>query len=556
MFHARPTGDGDRLTVEHGGVPGRLRLRAAALRGASPRVAALAEGLRAALGDVRLDLRPATGSILLRFDPDTPAEAIIDRVRQALEAPPAAGNRSGRAVVQIGRRQASRADAEPRASAALNSGATTDWHAQDLAALLSQLGLTDAEGLTEGAARESLARYGPNALSRRAPPSKLALFVKQFDSLPVKLLFGSMALSGATGGFSDAVATLAVVMVNGVLGFVTEGQAEQTINRITLVHHEDATVIRGGVARVIPRGEVAPGDLLELRPGLLVAADARILAAEDLMIDESALTGESFPIEKRPTDALPAATPLAERCNVAHAGTLVAAGGGRALVVATGVHTETAQVQLLSEGSVRPRALIEEDLEILGARLARYSLLACGLFFGIGIFRGYGAAVMLREALSLAVAAVPEGLPTVATTTLALGLRRMEREGILIRSLNVVESLGELQTLCLDKTGTLTQNRMQVFAAVTPWGQHEPPASGVAEDRALRRLAEIAALNNDASLRDGERGHRRRLGHGTRAAPVRDRCGSRRRSPPRGPAAARHCRALVGPALHVHRAPM
>ncbi len=503
MLHYRPAVSSELLTVEHDRVPGRLRLRAPALRGSSPRAAALAEALRTALREVRLDLRPTTGSILIRLDAGAAAEDIVDRARRVLETPPPAPQRSERARIEIGTRPPVQAGAKPRPAARPGAGIVTDWHALEPNTLLSLMGVGAAEGLTEDAARDRLARFGPNTLSRRAPASKFALFAKQFNSLPVKLLFGSMAVSGATGGFSDAAATLAVVALNGVLGFVTEGQAERTISRITLARHEDATVIRDGVARAVPREAVVPGDLLELSPGAEVAADARILSAEDLMIDESALTGESFPIGKRPVDALPAATPLAERCNMAHAGTLVAAGAGRALVVASGDRTEAAQVQLLSEGSVRPRALIEQDLEVLGARLAKYSLMACGLFFGIGFYRGYGAAVMLREALSLAVAAVPEGLPTVATTTLALGLRRMEREGILIRSLDVVESLGELQTLCLDKTGTLTENRMQVFAAVTAQGRHEPPTPGLDGDCALRSLAEIAALNNDAILRDG-----------------------------------------------------
>jgi P-type Ca2+ transporter type 2C len=506
-FHRRTMVEEDLFTVEHDSVPGRLRLRTNLLRGQSVRHEALGTRLREVLAGAEIETRPATGSIVIRFDPGISSRRILEEVSRVLLSPPPLPERQGRAQIVISGReprpllQNVTAPPKPKAHHGTTGG---DWHALTRAELLERLDLEGIDGLDATDVEARLRSFGPNSLPRPAQRSKVAMLAKQFDSLPVKMLLGSMVISGASGGLADAMATLAVVLLNGAIGYVTEGQAEQTISRIATGQHDGATVVRNGAPIGVPADALVPGDLVLLKPGVQVPADLRILWVEDLLVDESALTGESLPVEKRPAERLPRGISLAERFNLAHAGTLVAAGRGRGLVVATGVHTEAAQVQLLSEASVRPRARIEVELDALGARLAKFTLLACGAFFGIGIFRGYGAAEMLREALSLAVAAVPEGLPTVATTTLALGLRRMERQGILIRSLEVVESLGEMQTLCLDKTGTLTQNRMHVVCAVTPTARFDSDTAPFPDDPGLRTLAELASLNNDAAFHNGE----------------------------------------------------
>jgi len=314
------------------------------------------------------------------------------------------------------------------------------------------------------------------------------------------MLVGSAAVSVATGGTADAIATLVVIATNGVLGYVTEGEAESVIGSLTTddARRAQVRVVRDGVEIDVPAADLVRGDLYMIGAGIQLAADARLVRADRLMLDESAMTGETLPVEKRPEAAVPADAPLGERPTMLHAGTVVSEGRGAALVVATGANTVSARIAALSHMAERPRAPVEIELDRLGKRLAYGSLAACGLLFGIGWIRGHAPNVLLRDAVALAVAAVPEGLPVVATTTMALGLKRMERKGILIRRIDAVESLGALQTICLDKTGTLTQNRMQVIAAAPGLAEAE-----LTDLSALTALAEAAALNNDAQFTNG-----------------------------------------------------
>jgi len=491
--------------IVHDAVPGRLRMRCAKLREGTFAARRLIERLQRDLADIDVTVNAATGAILLRFDTAMPAARIAARVTEVLNTPARAGAAPDRAVVEIAGRPAlfPRMAEKSRPVTVPATRRTVPWHALGLADILNQLELSASDGLSGEEALLRRRRYGANAMPVHEPPSSFALFVKQFDSLPVKMLAGSAALSVLGGGVADAVATMAIVALNGVLGFVTEGQAERTIQHLTAPLSEKTTVYRDGAAIELPIRDLVPGDRLRLRPGMTIAADARILHSEDLLIDESALTGESVPIEKYVVDRLPTRTLLSERANVAYAGTLVAAGEGEALIVATGLGTEAAKVQFLSEASERPHAPIEDELEDLSVKLVKLSLLACGAFFGVGVLRGYSMAMMMKDALALAVSAVPEGLPTVATTTLALGLKRMERKGILIRSLDVVENLGALQVVCLDKTGTLTANKQEVIEVHAGETSHVSADFATVEDAVLRELAEIAALNNIAELADG-----------------------------------------------------
>jgi P-type Ca2+ transporter type 2C len=276
-------------------------------------------------------------------------------------------------------------------------------------------------GLTEAEAARRLARHGPNLMPRDRAPAPWRLLARQFAGLPVAMLAGSAGLSLVAGRAVDAAATLAVVGVNGVLGYVTEAQAERTIHTLMDASSSRVTVRRDGAASEIAASRLVPGDLMLLGPGVQVPADARLVSADRLMADESALTGESLPVEKRADGALPRDAPLSARPTMLHAGTIVSEGQGAALVVATGAGTEAARTQRLSAGATRPQARIEAELDRLGERLALASLAACAAFAVIGLMRGYAPAVILKDALALAVAAVPEGLPMVATSTLSRG---------------------------------------------------------------------------------------------------------------------------------------
>lgn len=463
-------GEGLAIAIAHDGVPGRLRLRVPALRGRPERARRIASAL-GAWPDIHLaEPRPVTGSLILRHDPSLRSGALIERLRAALEAPDDAP--------------------APAMPSAPRAGGDTAWHAMGIAQAAGRLGTDADRGLDAGEAAARLGRLGPNRMPRDTPPSRLRLFGRQFASLPVLMLAGSAATSIATGGVADAIATLAVVGVNGVLGYVTEAQAERTIHALMEGGSAGVQVLRDGVETEVPATALVPGDVVVLRAGAQVPADARLIGARGLMADESALTGESMPVEKRAEPPDPGDAPIGSRATMLHAGSIVAEGEARAMVVATGARSEAARIQLLSASAARPQARIEAELDRLGGRLVHASLAACAGFAVIGLLRGHRAPAILRDALALAVAAVPEGLPMVATSTLSLGLRRMERQGILIRQMNVVESLGALQTVCLDKTGTLTQNSMEVVAATAG------AAAADLADPALVPLAEVALLNN------------------------------------------------------------
>jgi Ca2+-transporting ATPase len=255
---------------------------------------------------------------------------------------------------------------------------------------------------------------------------------------------------------------LAVVGINGIIGYVTEREAEKTIHSLKDLVKPTADVLRDSTIATVPAEAVVPGDILVLRPGSYVAADARLLEASHLSLDESVLTGESLPVVKL-VEALPNRhVTLGDRVNMVYMGTLVTGGQGIAVVVATGSTTEVGRLQSLVGEAESPETPMERQLEQLGDQLVLISGAACALVFGIGLLRGYGFLIMFKTAISLAVAAVPEGLPAVATTTLALGIRNMRQHRVLIRQLNAVETLGCIQTICFDKTGTITQNRMAV----------------------------------------------------------------------------------------------
>lgn len=295
--------------------------------------------------------------------------------------------------------------------------------------------------------------------------------LEQWLSPPVILLGVSAAVSVATGGFLDALIILAVVGINTAIGYITEASAEAIIQGLESITPVHAEVVRDGQTRNIPIGQVVVGDLLKLTPGTYIAADARLLSCSNLTIDESALTGESLPVMKTAEVCCPPLVPLAERHNMVYRGTVVTGGNGTAVVVATGSHTEIGLIQSLVGETQTLKTPMQLQLDRLGFQLALVSGGICAAVFVIGVARGYGWLPMLKSAISLAVAAVPEGLPTVATTTLALGIRRMGRRRALVRRLNAVENLGAVQVICFDKTGTLTLNRMAVTRLETPNGR-------------------------------------------------------------------------------------
>ncbi|WP_416669865.1 cation-translocating P-type ATPase [Egbenema bharatensis] len=336
------------------------------------------------------------------------------------------------------------------------------WHLIEAKDVLHRLQTSATSGLTHSLAQENLRKYGANSLPESASRSRLSLLVEQFKSLPVALLSVAAGLSIATGGVADAAVIMGVVFINAAIGYTTETQSERIIHSLKHLVQPVALVIREGILTQVDAQAVALGDILVLKPGSYVAADARLIEANDLSVDESALTGESLPVTKTVNLLVGEDLPVGDRTNMVYMGTLITGGQGLAVVVAVGAWTEMGQIQTLVGTATLPTTPMERQLDQAGGQLVFLSSAVCGVVFALGMLRGYGFLPMLKSSIALAVAAVPEGLPAVATTTLALGIQKMRQHKVLIRRLDAVETLGSVQSICLDKTGTLTINKMSV----------------------------------------------------------------------------------------------
>lgn len=330
--------------------------------------------------------------------------------------------------------------------------------------VLAAWGTDDQRGLPPAVAAQRLEQYGPNAPVTVPQRSPLGLFLEQFFTWPVALLSGAALLSVATGSRLDAVVIMGVVVINAVVGYVTESQSEQVIRSLRADGHPPAQVRRGGEDITLAAEMLVPGDILQLQAGQYGAADVRLLAVEGLTVDEAPLTGESLPISKQVEPLTAPTVPLAEQRNMVFKGTFIASGRGMGVVVATGATTEMGQIQALVGKTETQETPLQQQLGTVSGQLVLLCSGICGAIFGVGWLQHYDWLELLKNSVSLAVAAVPEGLPAVATTTLALGIQRMRQQQILIRALPAVEALGAVQVICLDKTGTLTRNRMAVSA--------------------------------------------------------------------------------------------
>jgi Ca2+-transporting ATPase len=401
------------------------------------------------------------------------------------------------------------AGVEPDAAAAREAQPRLSWHLMDLDQVLARLGCSADSGLSVSEAEMRLQRYGENRLEAGRKRSDLAIFLGQFNSPPVFLLGVSAVVAVVTGGAVDAAVILGVVLINSAIGFVTERQAEKTISSLADVGVRTVRAVRGGQEMDVPVESVVPGDILVFSPGTYIAADARILGAHRLSVDESALTGESLPVDKDPAYVATGDTALGDRRNMAFMGTHISGGNGRAVVVATAEATELGQIQAMVGEAQSPETPMQKQLDRMGTTLALLSGGVCAGVFGVGILRGYAWLEMLKASVSLAVAAVPEGLPAVATTTLAMGIADMRKRNVAVRHLDAVETLGSVQVFCMDKTGTLTMNRMAVVAvyagqasfAVT---EHQFVTQGAVVDPGeydeLMRLMQVVSLCSDTEF--------------------------------------------------------
>jgi P-type Ca2+ transporter type 2C len=339
------------------------------------------------------------------------------------------------------------------------------WHFQDSARVLSALGSDSKKGLREGEAALRLKTDGPNALPESAGTGKWKLFLSQFKSLVIWLLIAAGVISGAMGEAIDAAAILTIVLVNGIIGFYQEYNAEQSISALRKMTAPMARVVRDGAVRNLPASALVRGDIIELESGDMVPADARLFQVSGLRSMEAALTGESESVAKEPAALPPGSPPLGDRFNMAYMGTTVVAGAGRGVVVAIGLGTEIGKIARLLE-TAEPDAStpLQKRMDALSRTLVWVCLGLVGILFLLGLMRGWEPFELFLTAVSLAVAAAPEGLPAVVTVSLALGVQRMARRNALVRRLPSVETLGSATVICTDKTGTLTAGEMTVRA--------------------------------------------------------------------------------------------
>jgi Ca2+-transporting ATPase len=490
--------------VIHDAVAGRVRFRHLGLRAREHVAEAVESALRNRAGIVSVRASALTGSVLIEYAPPM----TVPKLARALDA-----TVSGRRPRSARRTQ----PMYPLSAAAVTTGSLDDaksWHGVTIDKVACQLGTHCRNGLSPDEVSHRLATYGRNELRRAEPRSVAAIFTEQLTNLPVALLGVSAALSLATGGIADAVVIAAVVLLNASIATATERQAERTILSLSNYVPQPVSVIRDGTCQLVEPGELVPGDILLLERGTLIPADARLIASDDLSVNESALTGEAMPVHKDAQLLIPPLAGLSDRRNMVYRGTAVTGGSGTALITATGMATELGLVQDLL-GSVRPpETPMQRQLGDVERELVIVNGLICGAVFGLGMLRGHGIVQTLRSAISLAVAAIPEGLPAVATTTLALGIQDMRRRNVLVRKLDAVETLGAIEIIALDKTGTLTENRMATAAVyadsvmlmldggrLTRGGEEAGAGNAV-----TRRLFETTVLCSEAVVRQAPDG--------------------------------------------------
>jgi Ca2+-transporting ATPase len=495
-----PDDGGAAALARHGRASRRVRLEIGALIG-NP---ALARDIEASAGGrpgiTRVVADPRSGRVLVEYEPGVPLDLELDQLRRSA------------------RRRGARGDP---ASAAWQS----EWHADDAAAVSVRLGTSAADGLTAGEARRRLGAVGGNEIYDEQPASRLAVLARQLANLPTALLGSSMAVSALLGDVVEAGAIATVIGLNAGIGYRVERRSDDLLAAWRTAEAGTALVIRDGEIRTVSNAELVPGDLLVVRPGAVVAADARVVESHRLAADEAVLTGESEPVAKSVAPVAPDAA-LAERRSMLYRGTTIGSGHGRAIVVATGAATEIAQVQQLAEASRAPEGRLQRRLGELSSRLAWSGLAAAALAALASVAWRRTPLDVLRESVALGVAAIPEGLPVAATAALVRAMARMRARGIVVRRLATAEALGGVTVACVDKTGTLTENRMRLeIVSVLDGGRprriatdelHAPPGTPLYGPLAALLIAGV--LNSDVEYQSSGNGHLQVAGSSTERA--------------------------------------
>jgi Ca2+-transporting ATPase len=376
--------------------------------------------------------------------------------------------------------------------------AVCPWHASEPSDVLARLATNSRDGLASSAIAALRARHGINALPAAPQRSTWTVFLAQFKSPLIYMLFGAAAIALALGERSDAIVIFSVVLLNAIVGAFQEGRAEQALAALRRLSAQKARVVRDGQEQEVDARDLVPGDVLMLAAGDAVTADARIVEAAALQIAEAALTGESVPVSK--TRAPVAAdSVLADRTSMVYAGTHVTAGRARAVVVATGASTEIGHIASLAEGHAPKPTPLERRVEQFGRYLMVLAAIIFAAFLAIGLIARVPLAEILMVGISQVVGLIPEGLPVAMTVALAVGVQRMAKRRAIVRRLSAVETLGSTTVICSDKTGTLTRNEMTVTALWLPGeGELAIGESFACDTPARQELVEAGVLCNDA----------------------------------------------------------
>ncbi len=385
--------------------------------------------------------------------------------------------------------------------------------------LVSSLQTDIEHGLSSQEAKARLEKFGPNKLAEEKAIPVWQKFINQFKDVLIIILIIAAIISGAMGELADAIIILAIVVVNAILGVVQEGRAEKAIAALQKISAPEARVLRDGKQVMLATEDLVVGDIILLEAGDIVPADTRLLQSSNLKVEEASLTGESVPVEKDAEMIADGELGIGDRHNMLFSSTSVTYGNGRGLVVATGGDTEVGNIAASLQSIEQEATPLQVSLNHLGKVLGIIVVFVCIIVFAVGLLQGGDPIRLFMTAVSLAVAAIPEGLPAVVTIVLALGMNRMAAQNAIVKRLLAVETLGSIDTICSDKTGTLTQNAMTVVELYTGKSRYEVSGSGYAptgeitcagdsseDPQSLSRLLEIAALCNDAELREAETG--------------------------------------------------
>ena len=391
----------------------------------------------------------------------------------------------------------------------------TQWYQKSVSEVSQSLNTDAIKGLTSQEAKRRLEEYGPNELAHKEGPGIFQMFLEQLKDYMVLILIIASVISMFVKEFTDAIIIIAIVIVNAVLGVFQEYRAEQAMEALKKMASPAAKVIRDGEPIYLPSGEIVPGDIVILETGDYIPADLRLVSSINLKVEEAALTGESVPVEKHAEATLEGDIGLGDRINSGFMSTIITYGRGKGIVTSTGMNTVIGGIATMIQEAPKEDTPLQKKLQQLGKMLGTACLGICAVVFVLGLSRGEELLAMFMTAISLAVAAIPEGLPAVVTIVLAIGMQRMVKKNAIMKKLHAVETLGGTTVICSDKTGTLTQNQMTIVKMYVPGmemsieGDGYKPFGAIYEDTrpvktdqepAVRRLMEIQALCNDARL--------------------------------------------------------